>query len=219
MIRGKRPEVDLKRTYNRVLAICMGISALLQILLFVFFPSFEVKAYAKAQKPIIIQLEQIPETRQERRPPPASRPVVPIASEDPQVSEEITIETTDLDLSLDDLAPPPPLAERAVEKKVEIVEEEEPVEIWKVEKQPEVKKQVKPDYPDIARKAGIEGRVSVNVLVGKDGRVEKIGEISGAEVFHEAARAAALQWEFTPAIQNDRPVKVWVTIPFTFKFN
>ena len=50
------------------------------------------------------------------------------------------------------------------------------------------------------------------------GKVEKIGEVTGPEVFHEVAKAAALQWEFTPAIQNDRPVKVWVAIPFNFSF-
>lgn len=218
MIVGKLPEADLKRSYNRVLSTCVGISLLVQVLLFVFLRNFDVRISAKTQKPVIIQLEQIPETRQERRPPPATRPVVPIASDNAKVSDETTIETTDIDVGLDDLAPPPVLEERVVEKKAEIVEEEEPVEIWKVEKQPEVLKQVKPDYPEIARKAGIEGRVTVNALVGKNGKVEKLGDIVGAEVFHEAAKAAALQWEFTPAIQNDRPVKVWVAIPFNFTF-
>jgi len=218
MIVGKLPEADLKRTYNKVLNICLAISAAVQVLMFAALRGFDVRLETKVQKPVVIQLEQIPETRQERRPPPAARPVVPIASEDNQVSEETTIETTDIDLGLDDLAPPPVLEERAVEQKAEIVEEEEPVEIWKVEKQPEVTKQVKPDFPEIARKAGIEGRVTVNALVGKDGKVEKVGEVTGPEVFHEAAKAAALQWEFTPAIQNDRPVKVWVAIPFNFTF-
>jgi protein TonB len=218
MIVGKLPEADLKRSYNRVLGICVGISVLFQVLLFAFLRNFDVKLSARVHKPVIIQLEQIPETRQERRPPPAARPVVPIASDNTQLSEETTIETTDIDVGLEDLAPPPVLQERAVEQKAEIVEEEEPVEIWKVEKQPEVTKQVKPDYPEIARKAGIEGRVTVNALVGKTGKVEKVGEVTGPEVFHEAAKAAALQWEFTPAIQNDRAVKVWVAIPFNFTF-
>ncbi len=218
MIVGKLPEADLKRTYNRVLNICLALSAAAQVILFVALRGFDVRLETKTQKAVIIQLEQIPETRQERRPPPAARPVVPIASENTQVADETTIETTDIDLGLSDLAPPPVLDERAVEQKAEIVEEEEPVEIWKVEKQPEVTKQVKPDFPEIARKAGIEGRVTVNALVGKDGKVEKVGEVTGPEVFHAAAKAAALQWEFTPAIQNDRPVKVWVAIPFNFTF-
>lgn len=219
MIVGKLPEADLKRTYNRVLNICLAISAVVQVILFVVLRGFDVRLETKVQKPVVIQLEQIPETRQDRRPPPAVRPVVPIASENNQVADETTIETTDIDVGLSDLAPPPALEERAVvEEKAEIVEEEEPVEIWKVEKQPEVTKQVKPDFPEIARKAGIEGRVTVNALVGKDGKVEKVGEVTGPEVFHEAAKTAALQWVFTPAIQNDRPVKVWVAIPFNFTF-
>lgn len=218
MIVGKLPEADLKRTYNKVLNICLAISAAVQVLMFAALRGFDVRLETKVQKPVVIQLEQIPETRQERQPPPAARPVVPIASEDNQISEETTIETTDIDLKLDDLAPPPVLEERAVVQKAEIVEEDEPVEIWKVEKQPEVTKQVKPDFPEIARKAGIEGRVTVNALVGKDGKVEKVGEVTGNEVFREAAKAAALQWNFTPAIQNDRPVKVWVAIPFNFTF-
>ena len=219
MILGKLPEADLKRTYNRVMTVCMGVSALFQVVLFVFLRNFDVKVTAKAQKQVVIQLEQIPETKQERRPPPASRPVVPIASDNAQMADETTIETTDIDVGLEDLAPPPVLdTARVIKEKVEIVEEDEPVELWKVEKQPEVIKQIKPDYPEIARKAGIEGKVVVNALVGKDGKVEKVGDISGPEVFREPAKAAALQWEFTPAIQNDRPVKVWVSIPFKFKF-
>ena len=35
--------------------------------------------------------------------------------------------------------------------------------------------------------------------------------------FREAAATAARQWEFVPAIQNDRPVRVWVDVPFRFE--
>ena len=54
---------------------------------------------------------------------------------------------------------------------------------------------------------------------GKDGKVKQIGKITGSDVFHEAAKAAAQKWEFEPAMQNDKPVKVWVSLPFTFKLN
>ena len=98
-------------------------------------------------------------------------------------------------------------------------EEEEIVEIWRVEKQPVPLKQVVPEYPEIARKAGITGQVVVEVLVNKEGTVEAIGKIIGNEIFHEAARKAALLWTFSPAIQNDKPVKVWVSLPFKFQLN
>jgi periplasmic protein TonB len=220
MIRGKQPEANLRLTYVRTIWISFGLSVLLHGILFVAFPGYKPKAYAKAEPVMIIQLEDIPETKQERRPPPPARPVVPIATDNPDVPDDVTIEDTDLDMSLlDDIAPPPPLVEtQVVEMELE-EEEEEIVELWKVEKQPEVIKRVLPEYPDIASKANITGKVFVTALITKEGKVERIGKITGPEVFHEAVREAAMQWEFEPAIQNDRPVKVWVSLPFTFTLN
>lgn len=215
MIRGKQPEANLRLNYSKVLWVCIGISAIFQALLFGMFPYFEAKAYAKSEEPIIIQLEEIPETKQERRPPPPARPVVPVATDNPDISDDVTIEDTDLDLDLDDMEPPPPLDDLLEE--VELEEEEEIVELWRVEKQPTVTKRVTPTYPDIARKANITGKVFVTALVNKQGKVEQIGKVTGPEVFHEVAKAAALAWEFEPAIQNDKPVKVWVSLPFTFQ--
>lgn len=219
MIREKAPEADLKRTYEKVLWICMGLSTLGQALIFALFPTLEARTYAKPAKAVLIQLEKIPETRQEQKAAAPARPVVPIASDRPELAADVTIENTDLGDLMADLAPPPPLVEmeKASVQEVKLEEvEEEPVELWKVEKQPVVIKKVQPEYPDIARKANITGKVFVTALVNKQGKVEAIGKVTGPEVFHEAARAATLQWEFEPAIQNDKPVKVWVSVPFTF---
>ena len=100
--------------------------------------------------------------------------------------------------------------------KEEVVEE---VELWRVEKKPVVIKKVEPKYPATAQEDNITGKVFVEALIGKDGKVEEIGKITGPKVFHEVAKAAALQWEFTPAMQNDRPIKVRVSLPFTFRMN
>jgi protein TonB len=215
MIRSKQPEADLKRGYGKLLRLCMLGSAVVNIGILVLDPGFSPQAMERPYEAPPIVLEDIPETRQERRPPPPPRPVVPIATDNPDLSDDITIETTDLDLDLDDLAPPPPLEEEFFEE-VEVEEEEEVVEIWRVEKQPIPTKEVSPPYPPVAQKASIEGKVFVLVLVNKDGKVEQVGKITGPEVFHEAVRKAAEQWEFTPAIQNDKPVKVWVSLPFNF---
>lgn len=51
MIRGKQPEANLRLNYGKVLWTCIGISAIIQALLFAIFPSFEAKAYAKAEAP------------------------------------------------------------------------------------------------------------------------------------------------------------------------
>ena len=214
MPRAKTPAADLKQTYGKVLWLSTGISALAHLILFVIWPSFAADAFDKRQEPVIIELEQIPETRQERKPPPPVRPAVPVATDSPDVPDDVTIETTELDL----LELPPPPAFEFGDGEIELEEEEEIVEIWKVEKQPVPVVQVKPVYPDVARKAGIEDLVTVLVLVTKQGTVEAVGTITGNEIFHESAKAAALQWQFEPAIQNDKPVKVWVSLPFKFAF-
>jgi protein TonB len=116
------------------------------------------------------------------------------------------------------------------EKKVEekLIREEKNVEpektvfqSFEVEKAPECINlgQVKSsmDYPSVAREAGIEGRVTVKVLVGPDGSVIKVGSVSGPEVFHNEVREKSMNLEFTPGLQNGKPVKVWITVPFNFK--
>ncbi|MBI3195837.1 MAG: TonB family protein [Ignavibacteriae bacterium] len=89
-----------------------------------------------------------------------------------------------------------------------------------VEIRPQVVKQIVPDFPDIARRAGVEGTVWVNCLVDKNGRVKKaIVMKSDNPIFNEPATEAALQWLFTPAIMNNGPVTVWATVPFKFQLN
>jgi protein TonB len=81
---------------------------------------------------------------------------------------------------------------------------------------PEVLKRVVPKYPEIARKAGIEGRVFLHLLIGRDGRVQDVKFIKGPPVFKEAAMQAGKEFLFTPAMQNDKPVRVWMALPLTF---
>lgn len=93
-----------------------------------------------------------------------------------------------------------------------------PPDFVPVEKEPQVIKQVRPGYPELAQKAGIEGRVILKIWVDKDGKPHKAVVMkSDAEIFNKAAIEAAMQYRFTPAIMNHGPVAVWVVIPFTFK--
>ena len=152
MVRTKAPEADLRRQYAKTFWSCFGISALLLAALIVLFPDLDADAYSKSEK-VIIQIEDIPETRQERRPPPPPRPVIPIASQSDDIPDDATIMETDLDFGLEDLPPPPPLS---MGDDVDLEEEEEEiVEIWRVEKQPVPVNNPSPKYPEIARKAGI----------------------------------------------------------------
>jgi protein TonB len=73
-----------------------------------------------------------------------------------------------------------------------------------------------PSYPEMARMAGIEGTVVVEVYVGKDGRVQRTKVREGPVQLRDAAVAAAMTAIFRPASTNNRPVGVWVAIPLRF---
>ncbi len=93
-----------------------------------------------------------------------------------------------------------------------------PADFVPVEKQPQVVTPNIPKYPELAQRAGIEGRVIVKIWVDKDGKPRKAVILkSDAEIFNQPAIDAAMSTRFTPAIMNKGPVAVWVVIPFTFK--
>lgn len=118
---------------------------------------------------------------------------------------------------------PVKIEEKKIEEKIEKKEtvEKTVYQSFEVEKPPEcvnlgqVRASMK--YPEIAKEGGIEGKVTVKVLVGEDGNVVKIGSISGESVFQDEVREKAMDLQFTPGLQNGKPVKVWVSVPFNFR--
>ncbi len=105
---------------------------------------------------------------------------------------------------------------------VQVKEKEpDPDEFIPVEKEPYIdlaELQKKIVYPEIARRAGIEGKVLIRVLVDKNGKPKKYRiEYSDNEMLNKAAVKAVMSSVFAPAIQNKRPVQCWVTIPVVFR--
>ena len=76
----------------------------------------------------------------------------------------------------------------------------------------------KPKYPRLAEQAGLEGLVRVKALVSRDGTVKDaaIYVSSGMPSLDEAAVEAAFKCRYKPAIQNGRPVAIWVTYKVEF---
>lgn len=107
--------------------------------------------------------------------------------------------------------------------KVETREAEpDPDEFVPVEKQPgmdiaELQKLV--TYPKLAKEAGVEGRVIVKALIDANGKVRKtLVEYTDNSLLNQAAIDAIKNYKnFTPAIQNNKPVMVWISIPLRFK--
>ncbi len=85
---------------------------------------------------------------------------------------------------------------------------------------PRFKTRAKADYPEMARRAQIEGTVVVKVLVGPDGRVQNAQILQSINpLLDKAALAAAYKWTFFPGKQRNIPVKAWMAIPFNFRLN
>ena len=79
--------------------------------------------------------------------------------------------------------------------------------------------QPRPEYPEIARTAGMEGRVVVRMLIGLDGRVRRAEMEKSNPMFDAEALEAARRWTFTPALTDGKPVMVWVRVPFEFRLH
>jgi len=216
IVRHKNPEADLRRQYGQVFRICTAISFVLHGAVAAAFQKFEPPKVQGRKAQQVIQMDDLPETRQIKRPPPPPRPAVPIETESEDVPDDVTIESTDLDFDEApiDLPPPPPPGSRDGDAPPE---EEEIVEFWAVEKKPELVKQVMPVYPEVARKAGLEGVVYVQFVVGANGRVKNAVVLRGPEIFREAALNAIVQFTFKPAVQNDRNIPVRMSMPIRFR--
>jgi TonB family protein len=76
-----------------------------------------------------------------------------------------------------------------------------------------------PVYPPIATKVGMEGTVFVKLLLDLDGTVMRVAVVrsSGCPQLDTAAVQCVLDWKFSPAIQNNRPVMVWLGSNIKFK--
>ncbi|MEO0225378.1 MAG: energy transducer TonB [candidate division WOR-3 bacterium] len=74
-------------------------------------------------------------------------------------------------------------------------------------------------YPEFARVAEQEGTVYVKALVDLDGSIMRVVVIrsSGSPILDSAAVGWVYDWKMSPALQNQKPVRVWVAKPIHFK--
>ena len=214
----KLPSADLRLRYKLFLEIGTLITLLLLILAF----KINLEAKSDFNIPIqgqeVVQMEEIIQTNQEQKPPPPPRPPVPVEVPDDEVFEDVEL---DLDVFIDideplDIPPPPHPAEE--------VEKEPEAEIFfVVEEMPELigglrELQQKIEYPQMAKMAGVEGRVTVQFVVDEDGSVTDAIVLKGIGAgCDEEALRAVLSSKFKPGKQRGKPVKVKMSLPVTFK--
>ena len=210
----KSAKADLRRSYNVLLQFGLIVALLFIIGLVRINLYSEPPAPPPIEEQEEVVMEEVIQTKQIETPPPPPRPPVPVEVPNDEIIED---EILDLDAELDldgplDLPPPPPPSE----------EEEEDFFVV-VETMPSLKGgladlQRKVNYPEMARRAGIEGRVTVQFIVNEQGQVENPRVIRGiGGGCDEAALAAVKQAKFSPGMQRGRPVRVQYSLPIVFK--
>ncbi|MBM4174691.1 MAG: energy transducer TonB [Ignavibacteria bacterium] len=211
----KTPKADLKRKYQRVFEISLIMALTVLIIAFKFFPTFEGSGAEMQAVQELVNVEDIVKTKQENKPPPPPKPPIPIEAPSDDVLEDIEIGSTEIDLSQTFEAPPPPPKEtKVIEEEVTYFEvvEDMPEPIGGIQAI-----QSKITYPEIAKRAGVEGKVYILAYVNEQGEVTKTEVLRGIGAgCDEAAEKAVRDTKFKPGKQRGKPVKVKVAVPIVF---
>ncbi len=220
----KNPKADLTQKSGLFMNIGLTASLLLALV------AFEWRSYDRGDLLDLGQVEddfedimEIPPTEQPPPPPPKVQlPEIIEVPDEEEIEEEIEVE---LDVEVTE--------ETVIEDIVfeDAPEEESVDEVFTiVEDQPEFPggmqaffKYVSDNmvYPAQARRMGIEGRVYVQFVVDKDGKVTEVKAVKGigAGCDEEAERVLREAPSFKPGKQRGRPVKVRMVLPIIFKLS
>ncbi len=155
-------------------------------------------------------------------PPPQAiqRPATPVISE-VAVDEDITIAPTTFDFNTVENLPPPP-TESAVEAAEDLTAGPTftPYTVGPtLLNRSQVAEAMVESYPEVLRRSGIGGVVRVYFFINQEGVVQdfRIHQSSGFTELDEAALAVADVYRFSPAMNRDREVPVWVSLPIEFQ--
>lgn len=192
-------------------ALCIAVVA--HFGLFNFFPeltasdvSFGVDEFEAIELPPEVEIPPPPEQ--------ISRPAVPVVAAT-ELEEDITIAPTTFEENpVENLPPPPSDASRLGDQPV----------FTPYTVRPELKNRraagriVERNYPKLLKDAGIGGAVNVWVFIDTNGEVQnaQVQKGSGNSALDDAALKSAREFSFTPALNRDKRVPVWVSIPITF---
>ena len=176
----------------------------------------------------VVEVEDMVPITQETPPPPPEAPQVPVLSDQIDIVED-DIKVEDNFMSLEDDANLGVEIMDYVEEVKEEVVEEEAIPFQLVEEKPsfnggdanEFSKWVnsKLVYPGIAKENGVQGRVTLQFTVEKDGSVTNVKVLRGVDssLDKEAVRVVQSSPKWKPGKQRDRAVKVTYTFPVIFQ--
>ena len=214
---------------KKLLFIEIGlIISLLIVFIALEWTSKETQTAVLEDNTEILIEEEIISTNMDTPPPPPAAPKIPVLSDQIDiVDDEIEIED-DMFMNLEDDANLGVEIMDYVEVEEEVVEEEA-IPFQLVEEKPsfqggdanQFSKWVNSRlvYPEIAKENGVQGRVTLQFTVEKDGSVTKVKVLRGVDpsLDKEAVRVVSMSPKWKPGKQRDRAVPVTYTFPVIFQ--
>lgn len=193
----------------------MIAATVLHFALFALFPNLTAEDYSFNTD----EIEAINLPPEIEIPPPPqqiARPATPVITDAP-IDEDITIAPTSFEDNPVSTLPPPPeegegdLADQPVFTPYTVAPE--------VTNRSEVQRALVREYPPLLRDAGIGGTVNVWFFIDETGKVvnTRLVASSGHPQLDGAALAVADIMKFTPAMNRDKQVPVWVQMPIKFE--
>jgi TonB family protein len=99
------------------------------------------------------------------------------------------------------------------------IHQEGPVKVGGNVKEPRLVTRVMPDYPVVAKQAGIQGDVVVQTTIDLKGNVVNMQVVSGPAMLRGPALAALRRWKYEPSTLNGQPIAVQMSVTIRFNGN
>jgi protein TonB len=74
-----------------------------------------------------------------------------------------------------------------------------------------------PAYPAVAWQKNVQGRVTLNALISKDGRLRKLRLVGPPSLLSGSVLGAVKKWRYQPRMENGMPVEVETQIAVDFE--
>jgi periplasmic protein TonB len=207
----------LKGSFNTWFWGSLAAAALLHFLLIAFWPAMTAADYGIRST----ELTAVDIPPQVEIPPPPEqipRPAVPVISTNINIDQDITIAEVTFDRNPVENLPPPPTGS-GVDLSDQPAFTPRTVDPRLSDGQrTALTRYLERNYPPTLRDAGIDGRVVLWVFVDESGQVQntRVVESSGYPQFDAIAQQALRTVTFSPAMNRDQRVPVWVQLPIQY---
>jgi periplasmic protein TonB len=205
-----------KRGFGDWFWYSIAVAAMFHLVMFAFWPEMTAADYQGSSEELTA-IDLPPEIEIPPPPEQIARPATPVIS-DMDIDDEITIAPTTFDANPIDNLPPPPTSS-AGDADISRAPTFTPMTVRpELQNQAEVQRALVRNYPPLLRDAGIGGTPVMWFFIDENGRVlrTQLSRSSGYPALDEAAEAVAGVMRFSPALNRDRRVQVWVEIPIVF---